>query len=117
MKNLLFYAFLIMCFSSNFAQNIQNEFSVIKTVDSQIQAENFEISSTTSNSILLWTENNSRTVQAPISDEAWKMTLQRIKQSKERFVQDKSKSISIRILDTIILPIPEASQESRLSGW
>lgn len=117
MKNLLLYSFLVLGVSSSFAQTIKTEFSVIKTIDSQIQAENYEVSSTTSNSILLWTENSSRTVQSPVSDEEWKITLQKIKQSKRRFMHDKGRIVAKRVLDTIVIPIPDSPYESRLSGW
>ncbi|WP_159025465.1 hypothetical protein [Aquimarina sp. Aq78] len=112
-------AFLLVC-SMSFGQDFENDLTSVKTIDDQIQEEQYSTDKIAMTDRLV--------IQAPIrikdkdfySKKEWRKIKKQLKKNKKRVSNAKNSIYASKVMDTIYIDIPTyntGSSQSRLSGW
>ncbi|WP_108808315.1 MULTISPECIES: hypothetical protein [Aquimarina] len=112
-------AFLLV-FSMSFGQDFENDLTSVKTIDNQIQEEQYSTDEIAMTDRLV--------IHAPIkmkdkdfySKKEWRKIKKQLKKNKRRASNAKHSIYASKVMDTIYIDIPAyniGSGQSRLSGW
>ncbi|PKV49611.1 hypothetical protein ATE84_1643 [Aquimarina sp. MAR_2010_214] len=119
LKFALSIAFLLVC-SISFGQDFKNDLSSVKTIDNQIQQEQYSTDEIAMTDRLI--------IQTPIktkskdfySKKEWRKIKKQLKKNKRRVSNTKNSVYTYKVIDTIYIDIPSFNTvrgKSRLSGW
>ncbi len=120
LKFALNIAFLLVC-GMSFGQDFENDLTSVKTIDNQIQEEQYSTAEIAMTDRLV--------ILAPIkikdqdfySKKEWRKIKKQLKKNKKRVSNAKNSIIyASKVMDTIYIDIPAyntGSSQSRLSGW
>ncbi|WP_128755381.1 hypothetical protein [Aquimarina sediminis] len=111
-------AFLLLC-GMSFGQDYENDLSSLRTIDDQIQEEQYSTEKIAMTDRLI--------VQTPVlkkdksfySKKEWKKIKKQLKKNKRRYSNAKNEFRTHKTLDTIYLNTSSSlsNEKSRLSGW
>ncbi|WP_282080834.1 hypothetical protein [Aquimarina algiphila] len=118
LKFTLNIAFLLVC-GMSFGQDFKNDFSSVKTIDTQIQEEQYSTDQIAMSDRLVVKTPIKKKDKRFYSKKEWRKIKKQLSRNKKRVSNTKNSIYTSRTIDTIYLNIPvnNNNNESRLSGW
>ncbi len=107
-------------FGVSFGQDYKNDLTSVKTIDNQIQEEQYSTDKVSEVDRLLLTtpmENVSRSDKQFFSRREWRKIKKQLQKNKKRIIGEKNSIHTSKVMDTIYFNVPTQGGESRLSGW
>ncbi len=119
LKILVSITALLIC-SMSFGQDFKNDLTSVKTIDDQIQEEEYntnEVEVVDRLVVQTSVKNISEEDRRYYSKKEWKKIKKQILRNKEKFSSQKNGIQTFKTIDTIFLDIPIYDKGSLLSGW
>jgi hypothetical protein len=120
LKFALNIAFLLVC-GMSFGQDFENDLTSVKTIDNQIQEEQYSTAEIAMTDRLVILAPIKIKDQGFYSKKEWRKIKKQLKKNKKRVSNAKNSIIyASKVMDTIYIDIPAyntGSSQSRLSGW
>ena len=117
-------AFLMIAFcfllGTTFGQEYKNDLTSVKTIDNQLQDEEYSTDQVAVDRLLLTTpvENITEKDKQFFSRREWKKIKKEIQKNKKKILGEQNGIHTTKVMDTIFLDIPiNPRRESQLSGW
>ncbi|MEW7290864.1 hypothetical protein [Aquimarina sp. 2304DJ70-9] len=119
LKLLITFSLLWVC-STSFSQEFINDLTPVRTIDDQIQEEQYSTDKIPMVDRLVLRapiKNISRRDKQFYSKKEWRKIKKQLQKNKKRFSELNNEIHTFKTIDTIYMDIPINRKESRLSGW
>ncbi len=111
--NLAFLLFVSLSFSQDFQSNL----SSVRSIDNQIQEEEYSTSNESSVNRLILESSTASKEKGLYSKKEWRKIKKQLRKNKKRVFSFKNNIHTSKTIDTIHINIPVYDKNTRLSSW